>query len=99
MSCGLLPIAVDHPANSAWIRDGENGFLFPFRDLKSFVEKVILAYENKKLRKKAGEMNIRLIREKGSLEKNMKMFEGAYLKLLRKAGHHTLVNKAKSSTG
>jgi glycosyltransferase involved in cell wall biosynthesis len=84
MSCGLLPITVDHPSNRGWIREGENGFLFPFGDLDVFEEKILKAYENKDFRQKAGAANARLIRERGSLEKNMKAFEAAYLKLLIK---------------
>jgi glycosyltransferase involved in cell wall biosynthesis len=90
MSCGILPIAVDHPSNRDWIKDGENGFLFPFGDLEALVEKILQAYEKKDFRNRAGAFNARLIREKGSLYKNMKAFEREYLKILTKEGQGTI---------
>jgi len=85
MSCGLFPIVTDHPSNRDWVRHGENGYLFPFGDRDTLVEKVVLAYEQTRFRERAQKANAALIREKASLYKNMKAFEQAYERLVAEA--------------
>jgi glycosyltransferase involved in cell wall biosynthesis len=43
-------IAFDISSNPEIIRDGENGYLIPFRDTDTFAEKVIALYNNPQLR-------------------------------------------------
>lgn len=43
-------IAFDISSNPEIIRDGENGFLVPFRDTDTFVQKILTLYHNKQLR-------------------------------------------------
>lgn len=83
MASGLFPIATNIPANSSWIRHGENGVLIPINDPHKLAEYFLIAYEDEKLRKRAVEENLKIIVEKGNLHKNMDRLSGIYESLVR----------------
>lgn len=82
MACGVFPIVTDIEANRLWIKDGVNGFLVPVNDHISLAQKIIIAYENHKLREEAIAKNITLITERGSMAHNMAQMENIYLGLI-----------------
>jgi glycosyltransferase involved in cell wall biosynthesis len=55
MACGLPVVISDSGENSAWINDGENGFLVPVSQPNTLAEKISLLLENEALRRKMGE--------------------------------------------
>lgn len=82
MSCGVFPIVTDIEANRLWIKEGINGFLVPVNDAGLLAQKIILAYENHKLRQEAIRQNIILVSERGSMSHNMNRIEEAYRTLI-----------------
>ena len=64
MASGCFPVVSDIPSNREWIRDGENGFLFPVNDEKILAQKVLDAIRNKKMVEKARKWNQSIIKEK-----------------------------------
>jgi glycosyltransferase involved in cell wall biosynthesis len=83
MACGLLNVASDIPANREWIIDGESGFLFRVGYAEDLAERVIQAAGSPELRRRAAEMNWRIIQERGSWRKNMDRMENYYMHLLQ----------------
>jgi glycosyltransferase involved in cell wall biosynthesis len=71
MACGVFPVVSDIPANREWIRDGENGLLFPPRDDGALAESVVQAFHDHDLRTGATAANLKLIREKADWYRNM----------------------------
>lgn len=81
MACELAPVVTDVADNRKWIKDGENGFIVPIKKPKLLAEKVIYLLENKKIRKKFGEISRNIVKEKQEYEKEMKKMETLYKKL------------------
>jgi glycosyltransferase involved in cell wall biosynthesis len=46
MACGLPVIATDHTGGSEIIREGQDGFVIPIRDVEALKEKILRLYEN-----------------------------------------------------
>lgn len=89
MACGCFPVVVNNVSNKFWIKNKQNGILFPADDSQSIANSISLAWKNKKLRDKAVTFNWDLVQKKASWNNNMKKFESAYFKLLDsgKNGH------------
>jgi glycosyltransferase involved in cell wall biosynthesis len=82
MACGSFPIVTDLPANRAFIRPGQNGFLVPVGKpdiLASAIEKFIL---NKNDYRIQTQLNRDFIESRVSFDKNMKLIFARYLQLL-----------------
>ena len=47
MGCGLPCLISDIPANKEWVREGENGWLFPDGNAEALAEKILLAAEKR----------------------------------------------------
>jgi len=85
MACGTLPIATNIPANTQWIKDGENGFLIEIDDVKTLTEKIVFCYKNfQSIQNKAMYLNEKIIQEKGIWSLNMKNVEQKYQQLTGK---------------
>src|SRR6185436_3648147 len=61
IACGCFPIAGDLESIREWITPNENGLLFESTDPRSIAEAIVVAIENKNLRKKAAELNQKII--------------------------------------
>ncbi|MCK4730455.1 MAG: glycosyltransferase family 4 protein [Candidatus Aenigmarchaeota archaeon] len=83
MACELAPVVTDIGDNKKWIKDGENGFIIPIKNPKKLAEKIIYLLENKDIRKKFGEINRKIIKEKQNYYKEMEKMETLYKKLIR----------------
>lgn len=85
MACGTFSIATKIPANTQWIKNGENGFLVEIDDVEDLAHKIVLSYENLiELKQKANSINEEIILEKGIWAVNMKKVEEKYSSLIKK---------------
>ena len=86
MACGTFPVVTDNVANRLWIESGRNGFLVKYGDSEELARRILDAARDEGLRRKAAEINRRLVREKASIERNMKVFGTLWEDLLRGEG-------------
>ncbi len=85
MACGTLPIATNIPANTQWIKDGENGFLVEINDVNNLAQKIVYCYKNyQKIQEFAEVMNKKIIQDKGIWSVNMSYVEKKYQQLAKK---------------
>lgn len=82
MACGLPPVVTDILGNREWIKNGENGFLFPPKNPTALAEKVIQLIENPSLRKRFGEKCFQIIKQRATWEKCVSKMEAIYKSLL-----------------
>lgn len=74
-----LPVVVtDDPDNLIWIRENENGFIFPPGDSEKLAEKIIILAKNKSLRENFGRQNRKIIEERNNFDKEMSKMEKVY---------------------
>jgi len=64
MASGCFPVVSDIPSNREWIRDGENGFLFPPDNAELLAQRIIDVIRNRSLIEKSRKENLRLIEER-----------------------------------
>ncbi len=84
MASGLTPIVTDLEGNREWIIEGENGVIIPADDPVKLAESVIKTAANKPFLEKAGNINVRIILDRGLWEDNMKRVEKAMTTLIMK---------------
>ena len=82
MACELALVVTDIADNKKWIKDGENGFIVPTKNPKLLAEKVIYLLENKEIRKRFGEINRKIVKEKQNYEREMEKMEKLYKKII-----------------
>lgn len=70
-ACGLVPIVTDIPGNREWIKDRENGFLFPPGRPELLAEKISSVCLDLPRWKAMVDRNQRLIREKADYQSNL----------------------------
>jgi len=78
MASGCFPVVSDIPPNREWIRDGENGFLFPVNDESILAKKIISAIRNRTIREKSRKENFKIIREKALWPVNIQKIKAIY---------------------
>ncbi len=78
MACGLPVVVSDSGDNRRWIKDKENGFIFPLKGFKTLVREIIYVLGNKSFKEKAGKINRRMIEGKNNYYKEMKKMEKIY---------------------
>ncbi|MEW6095316.1 MAG: glycosyltransferase family 4 protein [bacterium] len=81
MSCGLPVIASDNGGQTDFIIEGENGFLIPVADVDKLSQRIIELIENKELRDKISEVNIKKAQE-FSITKEAQKYEEIYKSVL-----------------
>jgi glycosyltransferase involved in cell wall biosynthesis len=79
MAC-TLPVVISNTAdNRDWVRDGEDGFLFPAGDPQALAEKLIPLLKDEALRKRFGARGREIIRERddyfSEMEKMNRLYE------------------------
>ncbi len=82
MATGLLPVVTDIEANRSWVRDGENGLLFPPRDVGRLSEALDRALNDDVLRARAFDENPRIVEERASWQVSMQNLDGVYDRVL-----------------
>jgi glycosyltransferase involved in cell wall biosynthesis len=85
MACSAFCIATDIPANTQWIKDGENGFLVKIDDVQGLSDKIVTAYHHyNELQKNAIPYNKKIIIERAIWANNMEFVEEKYKSLIKK---------------
>ena len=83
MASSVLCIATNIPANTQWIKDGENGFLVEINDVNSLAQKIIDAYRTyNQLQSKFVPLNKSIILDRCIWASNMKRVEDKYKSLI-----------------
>jgi glycosyltransferase involved in cell wall biosynthesis len=85
MATGLFPIVSDIKANSAWLRNGVDGFLHRVGDAGDLANCILRLLDEPGIAEKAGIKNRANVVEKADRSKNMKRLELVYKDLVRKA--------------
>ena len=85
MASGAFPIVTDIPSNREWIKDGENGFLFPTSNERLLAVRIIEALRNEELREKAREMNLEMVKARAYWEINIQKMIELYDRYLKKS--------------
>jgi len=79
MACGAFPVVADIPANREWIKDGENGLLFPPENPEALAEKILECFDRSDLSVSARDKNARIIEQRAqwssNIEKLLALFE------------------------
>ncbi|MEY4877498.1 MAG: hypothetical protein RL708_2648 [Bacteroidota bacterium] len=84
MACGAACIATNIPANTQWIKDGENGFIVNIDDIKLLAEKIIYLNSNfDEFQNRAIAINQKIIAERAIWNTNMKIVEQKYFSLIK----------------
>lgn len=83
MAAGVIPIVSDIAANRIWIRDGENGFLFPIGDPGALAAKIVRAWRERDWRARVVEQNRALVLREHDRDVNMKKMEQGWVELVR----------------
>ena len=73
MSCGLLPIVSDIPANREWVQHRRNGLLVPVGDAAALQRAMEEAWGDPGFRKAAAETNMHIIEQRADWFNNMSM--------------------------
>lgn len=82
LACGCLPVAGDIPALREWITDGENGLLVAPRDAQGLAAALLRGLDDADLRRRAREINQRLIAERAVYPQVMAQAEAFYRRIL-----------------
>ena len=82
MSCGLPVVVSEIEANSWWVKEAENGYLFPVKDYCKLAAKIIYLINNRTLRDKFGKTNRNIILKEAEYSEQMSNAENTYIELL-----------------
>lgn len=80
MGCGIPVLMSAIPGNLEWVRDGENGMIFPVGAVEDLADKMVFCCRNRAELKKNASAARRLIEEKADWNKNRKEIHTAYRK-------------------
>jgi len=91
-ACGLPAVASEASGqvsgNNEWIQDGVNGFLALAKDTEKFsentekfAEKIITLLRNPDMRKKMGDRNLQIAKDRANWRKNFNELERTYIRL------------------
>jgi glycosyltransferase involved in cell wall biosynthesis len=86
MACGAFPVSGDIASVREWVQDGVNGLLFPPGDPRALADATLRALGDEGLRRRAGERNEVLIRERADHAASMARAEALYVAAVRGAG-------------
>ena len=80
MGCGIPVLMSAIPGNLEWVRDGENGLIFPVGDVCGLAEKMLYCCRNRDKQMQYASSARKLIEEKADWNKNKKEIHTAYRK-------------------
>lgn len=78
MATGLVPVVTDIDANRAWIRDGENGLLFPPRDRHALAAALARALTDDDLQSRCLRDNPRIVETRATWGRSMESLRAVY---------------------
>jgi len=84
MASSLAPVVTDIPANRLWIDDGKNGALFTVSEPEFLAARIVHLLKRNELRKKFGEMNTEIARQRAEHQVEMKKLEKLYSDLVER---------------
>ena len=84
MASSLAPVVTDIPANRLWIDDGKNGALFTVSEPEFLAARIVHLLKRNELRKKFGEMNTEIARQRAEHQVEMKKLEKLYSDLVKR---------------
>ena len=87
LACGLPCLVSDIPANQEWVREGENGWLFPDGDAGVLASKILSAIENRAALPAIGQHARGTAEEKADWPKNVLKLLAAYNAAVEKPAH------------
>jgi len=82
MACELPVIVTNTGDNAKWIKDGENGYIFPISDYQKLGEKIIEILKTPELGEKMGKNNRLIIKEHFNFYREMEKLEQIYKKVV-----------------
>jgi glycosyltransferase involved in cell wall biosynthesis len=85
MAAGCFPIVSDLPSQREIIQDGVNGFCVPLHNATLLAQRIGQALDDGDLRRRAAEMNRRIVEEHGLNEVQMAKMERLYIRLARQS--------------
>lgn len=83
MACGCFPIATSIPANTQWITNGYNGYLYPVGNAEALAYAIEEALKNRALMNSARLLNRKIIEERADWKKCVKKMECIYINLIK----------------
>lgn len=84
MGCAKAIIASDLPSNREWIRDGENGYIVPPRDVEALLQRTLALIRSAEDRRAFGEASLEIVRSRAGYTENMRKMEELCLMLVEK---------------
>jgi glycosyltransferase involved in cell wall biosynthesis len=78
MACGLPVVVTDVPAIMEWVVNGENGIVVPRKSIDELAQAIIYLLQNEDIRKKMGERNILIAKERADWDRNFNKLEQMY---------------------
>ncbi len=94
LACGLAPIVADGFGNREWIKNGENGWLYPAGDDQALAQAILTALADDDARRIAGEANIQIARARADWNRNFPRILAAYEQLLHERRSEEMRNDA-----
>lgn len=91
MASGLPAIAANAMALPELVKDGVNGFLFPYDEISTLAKCIVMILKDKKLQKKMGERSLEVIKNH-SLEHTVDLFESIYKDLAQRNSQEISLN-------
>jgi glycosyltransferase involved in cell wall biosynthesis len=85
LACGLPCLVSDIPANREWIRDGENGWLFPDGDTGALAARIINIFENRQQLSRVRQAARATAEEKADWKRNFGVLLKAYEQVAKDA--------------
>ncbi len=82
MACGLPVIVTDFGDNRKWVEDGTNGFVVPLRNPRVLAARIVSLLQSEPQRRRFGQINLQIAREKLSMGKEMGKMQHLYQELV-----------------
>jgi glycosyltransferase involved in cell wall biosynthesis len=83
LACGLPCLVSDIPANKEWVREGQNGWLFPDGDVDALSAKILKCVKQRRSLAKIGQAARQTAEERADWKKNSEILMQAYQETLR----------------
>jgi glycosyltransferase involved in cell wall biosynthesis len=83
LACGLPCLVSDIPTNREWVREGENGWLFPDDEVDALASKIRLAVEQRQSLEKVGRAARRVAEERADWNRYSEILMQSYQKTLQ----------------
>jgi len=82
MAYGLPVVVTNITGNKSWIKNNKNGYLFEKKDSEALAKHLINLIKDREKSKSFGEINRKIVKEKGDHNKNMEKIERVYKNLI-----------------